>query len=172
MSVTVVQMLALRGAKDVGVYVPQKTIDAGLAYIRSAYSHDAHTFAYRPGGGGGFNMTGAGVLSLQLAGEYEAPEVKDGLRYLLTAFFQGAGEEMGHYYYYGRYYIAQCVYQAQSTLDWGIMAWNAFYPAVANELMRRQMATGAWHGLYDEYGTAQSILILAIPNRFLPIYQR
>ena len=54
----------------------------------------------------------------------------------------------------------------------GHQAWNSFYPAMAKELTSKQMASGAWHSLYDEYGTAQSLLVLAVPNRYLPIYQR
>lgn len=173
MSVTVVQMLALRAARDVGAYVPRETIDNGLRYLRTCYDHANNGFSYQPGGGAGFGMTGAGVLSLQLAGEYRAPEVLNGLRFMLTQFFGQKGEPTtDHYYHYGRYYAAQCVYQAQSSIEWGPKAWNAFYPAVVKELLAKQMATGAWHSLYDEYGTAQAILVLAIPNRFLPIYQR
>lgn len=172
MSVTVIQMLALRAAHDVGVYVPKETIDGGLRYIRSCYDHTAEGFKYQPSGGPQFNMTAAGVLSLQLAGEYDAPEVTDGLKNMLRQFFGITESRVDHFYYYGRYYAAQCVYQAQSKLDWGVKAWNVFYPAIARELMSKQMASGAWHSLYDEYGTAQSLLVLAIPNRYLPIYQR
>ena len=173
MSVTVIQMLALRAARDVGVYVPKKTIKEGLRYIRSCYDHETDAFKYQPAkGGGNFNMTAAGILSLQLAGAYSAPEVLKGLKYVLRVYFGMQDSKVGHFYYYGRYYVAQCVYQAQSKIDWGIQAWNAFYPALAREIIAKQMASGAWHSLYDEYGTAQSLLILAVPNRYLPIYQR
>jgi len=173
MSVTVIQMLALRAAHDVGIYVPKSTIDSGLQYIRSCHDPSSHGFKYQPSGGPGFNMTAAGVLSLQLAGQYDAPEVVGGLKNILRQFFGMTGtSKVDHFYYYGRYYVAQCVYQAQSKVDWGITAWNTFYPAIAKELTSKQMASGAWHSLYDEYGTAQSLLVLAVPNRYLPIYQR
>ena len=173
MSVTVVQMLALRAARDAGLYVPQRIIDQGLAYIRSCWHEPTSTFSYQPGGRGGLSMTAAGVLSLQLAGKYADPHVVAGLKNVLRLFFaRKAGETVHYYYYYTLYYASQAVYQAASSLDWGVTAWNAFYPALARELIAKQLATGAWQSLYDEYGTAQAILMLSIPNRYLPIYQR
>ena len=172
MSVTMVQMLALRAARDVGIYVPKQTSDAGLRYIRSCHHEQTGTFSYQPGGRGGLGMTSAGVLSLQLAGKYDDPQVVEGLKTLLRMFFGRKVGTVHYYYYYTLYYASQAVYQAQSSIPWGIMAWNAFYPALARELIAKQMATGAWQSLYDEYGTAQAILMLSIPNRYLPIYQR
>ena len=44
----------------------------------------------------------------------------------------------------------------------------------ARRLVNRQTAEGYWkdNGVCKEYGTAMALIILQIPNDFLPIFQR
>ena len=53
-------------------------------------------------------------------------------------------------------------------------AWAEWYPAIRNELIHRQSASGYWTdtGVCNEYGTAMALIILQIPNDYLPIFQR
>ena len=54
--------------------------------------------------------------------------------------------------------------------DEEFMRW---YPPVAATLIARQTRTGQWEGeVGPVWDTAMSILILGVPYRFLPIYQR
>ena len=51
--------------------------------------------------------------------------------------------------------------------------WKQWYPAIREELLRQQESDGRWkspHG--DVYATAMALLILQVPNRYLPIFQR
>ena len=51
--------------------------------------------------------------------------------------------------------------------------WADWFPRIRDQLIASQIADGSWssnHG--DPYGTAMSLLILQVPNRLLPIFQR
>jgi hypothetical protein len=174
-SVTVMQLMALRACKDAGISVPKEVIEAGIEYIKRCHNPKENGkdggFAYRPGGGSGFARTGAGVLSLQVAGDYRAKEVRQGVEYILEHKPVG-GRRVDKWYFYGHYYAAQGVYQTQSIGPWGRKAWRDWYPAVTNELASGQRPDGSWHGRYDQYPTAMALLVLEIPYRYLPIYQR
>ena len=52
-------------------------------------------------------------------------------------------------------------------------SWAEWYPAIRNELLKRQSAQGYWtDSICNEYGTAMALIILQIPNNYLPIFQR
>ncbi|MHC5053869.1 MAG: prenyltransferase/squalene oxidase repeat-containing protein [Planctomycetota bacterium] len=175
LSVTVMQLMALRAARDAGIFVPKDAIDAGIEYVKLCHNSTDEGrdggFAYTPRGGSGFARTGAGVLSLQVAGDYRAKEVKDGVAYILR--FKPVGNEpVDQWYFYGHYYAAQGVYQSQSVGPWGRKAWHDWYPAVTKEFTTRQDTSGGWKGSHDQYPTSMALLVLEIPYRYLPIYQR
>lgn len=176
LSVTVMMLMALRAAKDAGVFVPKDVIDLGIEYVKKCHNgKDAGKdggFAYTPGGGSGFGRTGAGVLSLQVAGNYRAKEVSEGVEYLMSFKPVGTREVEKEHYFYGQYYAAMGIYQAQSAGEWGRRAWAQYYPAATKELIATQQPDGRWQGGFDQYPTAMAILVLDIPYRFLPIYQR
>jgi hypothetical protein len=178
LSVTVMQLMALRAAKDAGIQVPKNVIDAGIEYVKSCHNgkdsgknHRDGGFAYRPNGDSGFARTGAGVLSLQIAGDYRAKEVREGIEYLLT-FAPVGDQEVKRWPMYGHYYAAQGIYQAQSVGLWGRKAWKAWYPAVTKKLVAEQQPDGRWNGSYGYYASSMALLVLEIPYRYLPIYQR
>ena len=171
LSVTVMQLMALRAAKDAGIAVPGEVIGRGIAYVKSCHNQRDGGFAYRPNGGSGFARTGAGVLSLQVAGDYFAEEVQSGVKYILE--HKPAGEKaVGSWYFYGHYYAAQGIYQSQSAGRWGKEAWKIWYPAITKELVAAQQPGGGWRENYGKYSTAMSLMVLATPYRYLPIYQR
>jgi hypothetical protein len=175
LSVTVMQLMALRAAKDAGMAVPKEVIDAGIAYVKACHNGKGAGkdggFAYTPGGGSGWARTGAGITSLQVAGNYKANEVSEGVEYLLT--FQPVGEKkVDDWWDYGSYYSTMGMYQAQSLGAWGKKAWTQFYPAMTKAVIARQKPEGHWDGPQAPYPTAMALLVLEIPCRYLPIYQR
>jgi hypothetical protein len=175
LSVTVMQLMALRAAKDAGVFVPQESIDAGIEYVKRCHNPTEKSkdggFGYRPGDRSGFARTGAGVLSLQVAGDYKARAVRQGVEYILKHRPVG-NNRVKRWYYYGHYYAAQGIYQSQSVGAWGSKAWGEWYPAVTREIAGRQERHGGWKGEYGQYSSAMALLVLEIPFRYLPIYQR
>ena len=47
-----------------------------------------------------------------------------------------------------------------------------WFPAVREELLKRQSASGYWpdNSVCSEYGTAMALIVLQMPNRYLPVY--
>ena len=51
--------------------------------------------------------------------------------------------------------------------------WADWFPQIREQLLAAQKDDGAWPSNHGEaYGTAMSLLILQVPNRYLPIFQR
>jgi Prenyltransferase and squalene oxidase repeat len=169
-SVTICQINALRAARNAGLYVPKDTVDACIRYVKQSQNPDGG-FRYMLQGGANseFPRSAAGVVALQSSGEYDSKEVRDGIAYL-RHFSQGlrpSGRRNNHYFY-GQYYAAQAMWIQ------GGEAWAEWYPAIREELLRRQLSSGCWNdnGVCNEYGTAMALIVLQIPNDYLPIFQR
>ncbi len=171
-SVTVIQLQALRAARNVGIKVPKKSIDRAIEYLRKSANPDG-SFKYRLGMTGShssFPLTAAGVASLNATGEYESEEVKRGLEFMMQ-YLPPKGSRDRYYnafYFYGHFYAAQAMYHAPSP------HWERWYPAIRTELLRkRDSATGAWTSRFGSvYATSIATLILQIPYNYLPIFQR
>ena len=73
-----------------------------------------------------------------------------------------------NYYFYGNYYAAQAMHLI------GGRAWREWYEYITGELVRMQRSDGTWLHSGEEkiQCTSIAILILTIPNGYLPIYQR
>ncbi len=169
LSVTICQINALRAARNAGLFVPKETIDACIRYVKRSQNPDGgFRYMLQAGATSEFPRSAAGVVALQSAGEYGSKEVRDGIAYL-RQFDQGLrrGRRNNHYFY-GQYYAAQAMW-----LEGG-EPWAEWYPAVRDELIHRQSASGYWGdpGVCNEYGTAMALIILQIPNDYLPIFQR
>jgi hypothetical protein len=150
------------------LYVPKDTVDACIRYVKQSQNPDGG-FRYMLHGGASseFPRSAAGVVALQSAGEYDTKEIRDGIAYL-RQFPQGVrfGRRNNHYFY-GQYYAAQAMWIQ------GGEAWTQWYPAARDELLRRQSATGYWtDSVGSDYGTAMALIVLQIPNNYLPIFQR
>ena len=161
-SVTVMQVVALRAAQNAGVFVPEKTIKDAVSAIKSNHCGKEKGFGYGGPTGPGAARTAAGVLSLQMCGQYDAKETRLGLEYLEE---HAAKMDKVEHYYYAQYYAMQCMYQARDSAKW-----NAWYATQCRSMMSKQSkANGNIGGLYE---TAWAILAMGLPYRYLPIYQR
>ncbi len=166
-SVTICQVMALRAARNAGIVVPAETMDRAIVYVRLCQNPEDGGFRYmlRPGASA-FPRSAAGVASLYYAGVYDDPAVFHGLAYLQPFRGSDPDEPFGHFHY-GHYYAAQAMFLAGG--DW----WRDWFPAVRDNLVRAQRPDGSWtsnHG--SSYATAMSLLVLQVPNRYLPIFQR
>ena len=178
LSVTVMLLLALRGAKDAGIPVPKETIDRAIGYVERCRSekdtNGLSGFAYQPGQGKKWSTTAAGVMSLMLCGNYKPSALKDGLDYLMKTRREKEDHE---WFIYGHYYAAQAMYQAGSNEKFRDY-WQKWYPDIAKTIVERQRTSGPERGMYEPdrgppiWGTGMCVLILGIPYRYLPIYQR
>lgn len=173
-SVTICQVMALRAARDAGLKVERSVIDKSIQYVRNCQNEDGG-FSYQANshgsGGSGFARSAAGVAALYYAGVFEGNDLDRGLKYIMQ-FVPTTGEdakavngEMEGYYFYGNYYAAQATFLA------GGDYWARYYPAVRDQLIQRQQRQGNWiEPMSEEYGTAMALIILQMPNRYLPVY--
>jgi hypothetical protein len=169
LSVTICQINALRAARNAGLYVPKQTVDACIRYVKQSQNPDGgFRYMLQATPTSEFPRSAAGVVALQSAGEYESKEVRAGIAYLRHLSQPPRLGRRSHHYFYGQYYAAQAMWIQ------GGDEWAAWYPSVRDELLRRQSPQGSWSdpGVCTEYGTAMALIILQIPNDFLPIFQR
>ena len=182
-SITVCQVQALRAANNVGIHVPKASIDHAIDYVKRSYIRKATNFRQQPGGfwyqvyenyplrpsRTSFALTAAGVTALYGAGEYQGPEIQGGLRYLFDPANRppSSGMRNSFDFYYGHYYAMQAFFQA------GEPYWSQWYPSVRDEILSGQKPDGRWEDqVGPKYATAMACVILQIPSRYLPIFER
>jgi hypothetical protein len=168
-SVTVCQVMALRAARNAGLYVPNETIDRAIDYVKRSQNADGgFTYMLTPNGESDFPRSAAAVVALYSAGIYKGPEIKKGLDYLLHFMPAEGVTRREMYFFYGHYYAVQAMWQA------GGERFGRWYTAVANELLARQQDDGSWRAAQegDPCATAMACVVLEIPNNYLPIFQR
>ena len=175
-SVSVMQVVALRAANNAEIPVPQKTIDNAVKYIKSC-AHPNGGFGYT-GPAQGPHTTAAGILSLQLLGHYNDPTVIKALEFMSKVPVTWGKSGGVTYFYYFHYYAIQGNYQA------GGKYWNQWHPQVREMFLERQNEDGSWDmpagmsesasvvGRNKVYWTAMASLVLEVYMHYLPAYQR
>jgi len=168
-SVTVLQCVALRAAKNAGVDVPQATIDQAVKFVKACYDANSGGFCYQPHSGPGFARTAAAVYSLQVCGLYDDPMVKKGAVYLMAAK-AGRGDP---WLTYGHFYAAPAMYMI------GGSDWKDWYETIQKTLVaavKRDAELYYWDPLDGKvgqvYATSVYTTILAMPYHYIPLYQR
>jgi hypothetical protein len=162
MSVTVCQVVALRAAMNVGIKVPQQTVDRALRYVidsmitddtRSA-EEDLGAFYYQPSSvkwnRSSFPLTAAGLTTLFQAGIYDdhalirymetrgiakrpPPEMARTLAFLERTYGPLYQQYGQHYFYfYGNYYAAQAMYNVGAVEP---ERWERWYDRVRRDLL-------------------------------------
>jgi hypothetical protein len=168
-SVTVCQIMALRAARNAGIFVPKSTVEACTKYVKSCQNADGG-FMYQKltNTQSIWPRTAAGLVALYSAGIYEGKEIDQGLKFLMNHMPRGELFRLEAFYFYGHYYAVQAMWHA------GGQYWREWYPAIRDELLGRQVQDGSWPDITvnSEYGTAMACIVLQMPNNYLPIFQR
>ncbi len=181
LSVTICEIMGLRAARDAGIKVEKDVIDKAIKYVRDSqnpdggFSYQLNGFGGGPGGSGSaVPRSAAGVAALYYSGVFEGDDIKRGLDYVnrykpgrdMPDFGGGRMGMNAQHYYYGQYYAVQAMFLA------GNEYWPVSSPAIRDELIARQdKTTGGWSGeVNDDYCTAMALIILQIPNRYLPVF--
>ena len=69
--------------------------------------------------------------------------------------------------FYGYYYAVQAFFQAGGT------RWTSNYPRIRDDILDMQRKDGSWRDrVGPHYATAMACIILLIPYRYLPIFDR
>lgn len=174
-SVTVLQVVGLRAARNAGLDVPQRTIDRAVAYVKRCYHEGSGGFCYQPGQTPGFARTAAAIYSLQVCGLYDDPMVKSGADYLVRNYRDARAE----WFTYGHFYAAPAMYMR------GGETWEKWYGQLNETLVKRATVRGDtayWDGAETQldggrnvgviYTTSVYTMILAMPYHYVPLYQR
>ena len=136
LSVTVMQIVALRAANNAEIPVSQKVIDNAIAYVKSC-TYPGGGYGYEGPGQGG-PTSAAGVLSLQLLGKADDPGIPKAMEYLKSFVRPSAKEQWENhglgYFFYFHYYAMQAHYQFGGAL------WNDWHPKVRDALLLKQNA--------------------------------
>jgi hypothetical protein len=167
-SVTICQIMGLRSARNAGIDVPKGTIDRAVAYVKGCQNPDGGFRYQSMNGPSAWPRSAAGVASLQYAGIYDDAAIDSGLGYLISTAMPGRGDPQAIHYFYGHYYAVQANFLA------GGERWAAWWPAMREELLRTQDPNGTWNdpSAGDDYGTSMALIILQMPKRYLPIFQK
>lgn len=180
LSVSVWQLMALRSAKNDAVAVPAEAIESALSYLEKSFTSPLDAdgipqdspagFSYTPGQQRPtFAMTAAGLLAMQVCGEYDSPISLSAADWLL----EHPPKLDERFFYYGTYYYAQAMHQRG-----GRHAREAAQ-IVSKLLLNEQSGDGSWSSSRGEernygtaYATSLAVLSLSITHHYLPIYQR
>ena len=94
--------------------------------------------------------------------------INSGLSYLERTALPGNIQGSRAHYSYGQYYAVQAMYLA------GGEHWGRWWPAVRKQLIDEQATDGTWDDRTagPAYGTAMMLIVLQMPKRYLPIFQK
>jgi len=169
-SVTVTQVQALRAAQNAGFLVPKAVIEEAASYLEKCRTREGG-IQYSLGSGGGprVPISAAAVATLYNAGQFDSPIAVDCLKYVWDQYrasddwFQG-----GNHAFYTNLYASQGFYMA------GDSYWDDYYPKTRDRLIGLQGPDGSWNGdgIGQVYGTAIAAIILQLPYKYLPVFQR
>jgi squalene cyclase len=165
-SITVLQVVALRSAKNAGFAVPQRTIDDAIAYVKRCQDPGSGGFSYQANRRDpGFARTAAAIYSLQVCGLYDDPMVAAGARYLTDN-----SNPNQQWWTYGCNYAGPAMYMI------GGDTWRNWYDLQRAQYLKSVKRAGDqcwWEGeIGAVYCTAAYATILAMPWHYLPLYQR
>ena len=167
LSVTICQMMALRAARNAGVFVPSETMDRAVTYVRRCQNPDGGFMYQISGGESRFPLSAGAIVALQNAGRYKGPELDDGYAFLMRRKDNNMLSFRNNHFFYAHYYSAQAYWQR------GGSDWQQWYGDLASAVLQLQNSDGAWSSYRGRiYTTAMACIILNTPNSLLPIFQR
>lgn len=173
-SATIMQVMALRAAKNSGLNVPDVVMQRALQYVEACRDPNSGGYNYQPGQKHpGFARTAAGACILQLCGKYDHEHVAKAIEFLQKDTTRERRFRAREYFWYGHYYAAHAMHIV------GGETWKQWYTDISSVLLPRQAESGAWEAQDLEgnppgpvYQTSIAVIILSTPLSYLPIYQR
>jgi hypothetical protein len=168
-SVTICVVQALRAARNAGIQVDPAVVHRAEDYVL-ALRNDAGFFRYQlDSEKSSIALTAAGVATLNAAGRYDDAIIRDATDAIHRGLEARGGAPADEFPHYERLYLAQAFYQLPDRAQF-----ERWFAAEAQALLRRQEVDGRWtdptYG--DAYATAVTVLVLALPDGLLPIFQR
>jgi hypothetical protein len=180
LSITAWHLMFLRSARNAEFKVPQQYMDDGIAFVRRCWDPNTGRFFYLATANGGLaasrGTTGAGILSLSLAGLHNTEMARSAGDWLMAHPYRAFGESYGPWdkYYYSTYYCSQAAAQL------GGQYWEKIFPPLAEVYLQVQQPDGSFppeprqnDGIWgNDYTAALAVLSLTPAYQLLPVYQR
>ncbi|MEZ6106084.1 MAG: prenyltransferase/squalene oxidase repeat-containing protein [Pirellulaceae bacterium] len=168
-SVTAAQVMALRAARNGGIFVPDQCVANAVDYLKRSQNEDGGFLYMGEERESAFPRSAAAIVALFNAGVSDGQAIENGLSYLADSL-PNSEELVGplpSHFFYGHYYAVQAMWHA------GPERFAKWYVAIRDLLLERQLDEGQWEDqLAGEYATAMALIILQVPNNLLPILQR
>ena len=116
LSISIWQILALVSAKNVGINVPDQSIDLAIRYLKRSYvsvrsargirTNMSRGFGYLPGQRPTFAMTAAGLVGLQQCEDVFSPESQGSTQWLAKQELNTRTEQ---WFFFGTYFYSQAM---------------------------------------------------------------
>jgi hypothetical protein len=162
-SVSGAVLMGLLAARNAGVKVPDESIQRALDYFRSMTTNRGEVGYSGVGGGGSANLKSVAALVFAIGKRKDLA----GFQAILGQIKNNLEHEEYSYPEYYRYYTAQALFQGDFD------AWNKWNQKTIRQLKEWQGSDGSFQSSHGPaYGTAMSLLAMALNYRFLPIYER
>ncbi len=169
-SVTVTQVQALRAAHNAGFLVPKAVIEEAVRYLeRAARPKGASSTRCAPAAGRGCRSRRPPSPRCTTPASSTAPIATDCLKYVWDQFRANEGwNKGGGHAFYTHLYASQGFYMA------GDQYWDDYFPGTRDQLLAMQGPDGSWNGdgIGQVYGTSIAAIILQLPYKYLPVFQR
>ena len=169
-SVTVTQVQALRACHNAGFLVPRAVIEEAVKYLDKCKTQEGGIqYSLSSPTGPRIAISAAAVATLYNAGQFDGPIAEDCLKYVWDQFRANEGfSKGGGHDFYTHLYASQGFYMA------GDKYWDKYFPNARDQLIAMQQPDGSWNGdgIGQVYGTAIAAIILQLPFKFLPVFQR
>ncbi len=166
-SVTVTQVEALRSCRNAGIDVPAELLNKAVNYLVKCQNSDGGIrYSIQSGQTSSVALTSAGVACFLMAGRYNDEHAKKAIDYLKKNL--NPKQTVGYHDYYTNFYGAQAMFQI------GGESWSRYFPQIRDRFVTSQASDGSWRGddIGSTYRTAIATLILSMPYRYLPIFQK
>ncbi|TWT57873.1 hypothetical protein KOR42_12400 [Thalassoglobus neptunius] len=162
-SVSGAVLMGLLAARNAGINVPNEVIDKGLEYFQKMTTRQGSVGYSGIGGGGSRNLQAISGLVMAIGHRKDLDQYR-GVMNQLTSTLESFENS---YPFYFRYYMAQALFQGD------FEAWQKWNKITVKQLSALQRDDGSFQSGHGEaYGTAMSMLAMALNYRFLPIYER
>ncbi len=161
-TVTGCQLVALLGARNAGIAVPDTVIDQGLAYLETCRT-PVGSYGYTDNNNGRPTLTAIAVLCHHLAQKEPNEKIEESVQFLK----KNLNFRDQHYPFYFEYYMAQALFQSD------LQTWQEWNKRNIRYLKLIQARDGSWDGSHGKMYCSSAALLSLAPNyRFLPIYEK
>jgi hypothetical protein len=163
----VTQVQALRSARNAGIDVPEKLMNQAIDYVKLCQNGDGGIrYSAQSGQTSSVALTAAGAEVFMMAGRYKAKEAEAATNYLKKNL--DPRRTVGGHDFYTNFYGSQAMFYI------GGEYWSRYFGSIRDRLTSTQRSDGSWDGdsIGSTYGTSIATLILSLPYRYLPIFQK